>query len=97
MAATPKWKVYRGGEYIGCTKHAEDAAALVGMSGGTIKYGHGRIIWREGQEEIDASESYDGAARIMEARVQKIHEDAYIKTYGSLPDGYVSQRDEATP
>lgn len=71
MSASPEWKVYRNKEYIGCCNYAEDAAALVSLSGGVIKYGHSMTVWTEGAEEFSAGESYDGAAQIMEARVRK--------------------------
>lgn len=70
MASSPKWKVYRNGEYIGSTKYAEDAAALVAMSGGEVRYGHSKIVWREGQEQHSAGESYDGAANLMRVRAE---------------------------
>ena len=68
MAATPKWKIYRDGEYVAACKYAEDAAALVAMSGGVVKRGHSLIVWREGHEEFEAGESYDRAAEIMNMR-----------------------------
>lgn len=68
MAQSPQWKVYRDKEYIGCCKYPEDAAALVSVSGGEIKYGHSLVVWREGSEQFSAAESYDGAADIMQSR-----------------------------
>ncbi len=73
MAGSPQFKVYRDGEYIGCTKYAEDAAALVGVSGGVVTWGHRLVVWREGEEEMLAAESYDGAGQIMFDRVQEMH------------------------
>lgn len=80
MAASPKWKIYRDGKYIGCVKHAEDAACLVSMSGGMVKLDHSLVVWREGEEEFSAGESYDGAAQIMHDR----EEDAYRKGYDAI-------------
>jgi hypothetical protein len=71
MSGTPKFKVYREGEYIGALKYAEDAAAVVSLAGSLIKYDHGKTIWREGHEEVSAGESYDRAAAIM---LNRIHE-----------------------
>lgn len=73
MAGAPEWKVYRDGEYIAACKHAEDAAALVALSGGDVRHGHRKadIVWREGAEAFSAGESYDGAARIMVQRVEE--------------------------
>lgn len=88
MAGSPKFKVYRSGEYIGCTKYAEDAAALVSVAGGTVKYGHSVTIWREGSEAFSAGESYDRAAEWMNYRVRKANEAAFLKAWGHLPDQY---------
>lgn len=70
--ATPGFKVYNAdGEYVAATIDTTLAAALVGSvlsEGARVKFG-GRIIWREGAEEIPAGESYDRAAEIMADRV----------------------------
>lgn len=83
MAGSPKFKIYRDGKYIGCTKHAEDAAALVAVSNsGTIKYDHAMILWQEGKEEIEAGESYDRAAEIMHRRLRRFQERRFNTAYG---------------
>ena len=72
MAASPRFKVYNeGGKYLASCHHADDAAALVALRGGTVRDGHLRksIIWTEGAEEFPASESYDGAAAVMWDRI----------------------------
>ena len=69
MASSPRWKIYRDGEYIGCAKYAEDAAVLVAVSGGLVRDGHHRIVWREGKEEFPAGESYDRAGAVMRERI----------------------------
>ena len=73
MAATPPWKVYTAeGEYIAACKYPSDAAAVVGLSNsGTVRHQHKRIVWREGQEVVMASESYDEAAEIMLSRLKE--------------------------
>lgn len=86
MASAPEWKVYRNGAYVAACKFAEDAAALVSLSGGIVKHGHSLIVWREGAEEFSAGESYDGAARIMEKRRYDNFAAAYVKMHGSLPN-----------
>ena len=71
MAASPKWKVYRQGEYVAACKYAEDAAALVAVSGGIVKHDHNLVVWREGSEGFSAGESYDRAAGRMHARLDE--------------------------
>lgn len=70
MAASPRYKVYRNGEYIGCAKYAEDAAALVGVGGDIIKVDHRHIVWREGAEAFSAADSYDEAAAVIFQRCE---------------------------
>lgn len=68
MAQSPKYKVYRGKEYIGCLKDATDAAVLVALypDDGTVRLGHKRVLWTEGVDGF-AGESYDAAAeKILE-------------------------------
>ena len=56
------WKVYdtEGKSEAACGS-PESAAAIVALlgEGATIRRGRGHIVWREGQEDIVASESYD--------------------------------------
>lgn len=88
MAASPSYKIYREKEYIGCAKYAEDAAAMVGVSGGVVKYEHRLILWREGKEHISASESYDEAAEIMQQRLATANREAYNKAYNITNRAY---------
>jgi hypothetical protein len=74
MAASPQFKVYSASnEYRAALKYAEDAAAFVAIlgDGATIRHGHSakEIVWREGEEEFSASESYERAATRMYARM----------------------------
>ena len=82
MAAAPQWKVYRDGEYVAACKYPEDAAALVALSGGIVKLGHSLIVWREGSEEIEAGDSYDRAASIMQQRAHDHNVAQYESVYG---------------
>lgn len=63
MAASPRWKVYDGDEYVAACKYLEDAAALVAFrgDGATIRDGHSarHTVWCEGAEDQPANESYD--------------------------------------
>lgn len=89
MAGSPKFKIYRDKEYVGAVKFAEDAAALVGVSGmGVVKYDHKHIVWREGSEPFPAGDSWDLAAQYMNYRVARIQENAFISIHGELPDDY---------
>lgn len=72
MAASPPYKIYRDGEYIGCCKYSEDAAAMVSVSGGVVKWQHRQILWLEGQEEFEAGESYDECAHVIRSRMNGI-------------------------
>lgn len=70
MAAAPPIKIHRGGEYVASCKYFEDAAAIAGMTPGTIVKWHRWTIWREGEESISAADSWDEAAQIMRDRVE---------------------------
>lgn len=73
MAASPPIKIYRNGAYVASAKYFEDAAALAGMTKGTVIKWLGRhLIWTEGTETIAASESWDEAAAIMRERVAQL-------------------------
>ena len=77
MATSPNLKVYRNGKYVASCKHAEDAAALVGISGGEIRYRHKHVVWPDTEEARQiAAESYDEAASIIYLRVAKIEPPA---------------------
>jgi hypothetical protein len=71
MAASPDWKVYLGSEYRAAFKYAEDAAALLALlgTGATLRHGHRTIVWREGEEEHPAAESYDAVCETAHRRV----------------------------
>ena len=73
MAASPKYKVYYKNEYIASTKYSVEAAAVAGMRKGSIvKFNHRHVVWQEGEEEVDAGESWDQAGEIMDNRAAKI-------------------------
>lgn len=71
MAGSPKWKVYRGREYIAACKYPSDAAALAAVCGDEtmVRYEHGLLVWWEGHEAQSAGQSYDHAAGVMVERV----------------------------
>jgi len=75
MARSPRFKVYsEDGEYVASCKLRVDAAILVGNygEGATVRDGHTKIIWEEGQEAILANESYDTAAETMADRAKNL-------------------------
>lgn len=84
-----RFKVYRHGstKLAASCRHAEEAAAVVGMSGGVVKV-DGRIVFRQGREvgneldEVDASESWEGAARVMEERARLHQFERYERLTG---------------
>lgn len=85
MAATPKYKVFNpSGEYVASCKYAADAAAIVAAygDGAKIKLGHAQVLWVEGEEAIEAGDSYDEVASIVHARERAIHEKGYVAAYG---------------
>jgi len=64
MSASPAWKVYtRDGEYVASVKHPTLGAMIcAGLGEGTtIRLGHRRIVWTEG-EDGQSSDSYDMVA-----------------------------------
>lgn len=66
-------KIYRDKEYVAACDYFVDAAAIAGMTTGTVvKWKGRRVIWREGAESVDAADSWDQAAEIMEQRVDEI-------------------------
>lgn len=69
MAGSPPWKVYRNREYVASCKCPEDAAVLVSVSGGVVKWDHSAVVWTEGAEAFSAGESYDRAADLMRDRL----------------------------
>ena len=80
MAASPRLKVYYpDGEYEGCAKSYESAAAMVGLmrGGATVRLGHAksRTLWTEVEDGF-AGDSYDHAAQTMSDR-----EDAILERF----------------
>lgn len=73
------------GEYQASVKHPSDAAVLMAAwHGGTIRYGHGIIVWTEGNEEWEAWESYDMVAELCFARLRAAS-DLYRQNRGIKP------------
>ena len=71
MSGTPQLKVFRNGEYVAACKHAEDAAAIVALSGGEIRLGHSTKdrLYVNGDEGVRAEDSIDAVAEIIHRRL----------------------------
>jgi hypothetical protein len=65
------WKIYIENEYIATCKYAVDAAMIIAncQPGSTIRYGHHKIVWTEGQEDQPAGESFDHVAEVCISRI----------------------------
>jgi hypothetical protein len=77
MASSPKLKIYNpAGEYVASCKYGEDAAMIIACygDGATIRNGHSKrsIVWTEGAEDFNASESYDGVAGVIANRIVRL-------------------------
>lgn len=72
MSATPKFKVYnRNNEYIAACKYVEDAIAIcfVNGDGTSIRYGHNKKVWTEGENQFASDEGYDAVSAIIMKRL----------------------------
>ena len=71
MAATPVWKVYHAdGEYLASVKYPEIGAMILaglGGPGNTLRYGHHKVVWTEGQDG-EAWQSYDEVAAMARSK-----------------------------
>jgi hypothetical protein len=90
MSGSPQFKIYnKAGGYVASCKHLEDCACLMALygDGATVRLGHSTIIWREGEEEIPAAESYDRAAQIMQWHIADRHAqaEAILKMHQQRP------------
>lgn len=70
MAAAPRFKVYRRGEYVAACRYAEDAALLVQTEDAEVRHGHRHVVWHAGRDGV-ACDTVDDAAHVMRARVEQ--------------------------
>lgn len=71
MSGTPKYKAYRGKEYIAAFKYPEDVAVLISASMvDRVSYDRAVWVWTEADDESIAANSYDDAAEIMDKRLR---------------------------
>jgi hypothetical protein len=85
MASALVWKVYgTAGEHVASLRYAEDAALIVGNTPDGVVKVDGRIVWREGHEQVTACDNVDLAADWM-GRRRRVH---YAQHYnlGSHPE-----------
>ncbi|MGI9306586.1 MAG: hypothetical protein ACR2P5_04700 [Gammaproteobacteria bacterium] len=83
MAASPKFKVYVHGKYIAACKHPEDAAAIIAAYGqGQIRLDHRHVLFEQGKDEPDATDSYDAVATLALKRCHEIDRETFIKAHG---------------
>ena len=70
MSGTPKYKAFRGKEYVAAFKHAEDAAVLISAEViDRVTYDRAVWVWTETDDPAIAGESYEGAAELMHQRL----------------------------
>ena len=87
MASALVWKVYRGRELVASTRYAEEAAAIVALTGTGVVKRDGRTVWYEGREAQPAGESYDYATAVMHQRVRdhnREHWERYARAHPEL-------------
>jgi hypothetical protein len=70
------FKVYRDGELVAACRYAEEAAGIIAVSNSGVIKVNGRIVWREGEEDQAAWESYDYVAEVIARRVRAHHENS---------------------
>lgn len=82
--AITKFKIFNASnKFVGALKHAEDAAALVGVLGDgyTIRTGPAKrdTVWTEGAETQSAAESYDHVYEVVTTREREQLRAAHAK------------------
>jgi adenine-specific DNA methylase len=72
MSGTPKYKAFRGKEYIAAFKYAHDVAVLISAEVvNRVSYDRAVWVWKETDDPSIAANSYDDAAEIMEKRLSE--------------------------
>jgi hypothetical protein len=82
MAGSPRFKVHNPqGEYVASCKQIEDAAMICGGygDGAKIKDKFYGLVWHEGHEATEASESYDTVATVVFQRIEERYQAAQAK------------------
>jgi hypothetical protein len=79
------WKVFGpDGVYVASCRDPKTAAIVVDEygRGSVVKFGHTKIVWREGFEQISAGDSLDMCATVLKNRKAEIIKASYIRAYG---------------
>lgn len=73
MAGSPPWKIYdTHGIYQASAKEAEAATVLAEWygDGATVRAGHNLIVWRHGEDTLNACENYENVVALIESRLE---------------------------
>lgn len=71
MSGTPKYKLFRGKEYVAACKHPEDVAVLIAADMiDRVSYDRAVDVWTASDNSAIAAESYDDAADLMTKRLR---------------------------
>ncbi len=71
MSGTPKYKAFRGKEYVAALKHPEDVAVLLSADViDRVSYDRAVWVWTESDDTTLAANSYDDAAELMLTRLR---------------------------
>lgn len=72
MSGTPKYKAFRGKEYVAAFKYAEDVAVLISANVvDRVSYDRAVWVWKETDDSNIAANSYDDAAELMTERLRE--------------------------
>lgn len=91
MSGTPKYKLFRGKEYIAACKHPEDVAVLIAADMvDRVSYDRAVDVWTANDNSAVAAESYDDAAEIMVNRLHQ-HNIRAARKLGYTDDQIISE------
>lgn len=91
MSGTPKYKLFRGKEYVAACKRPEDVAVLISAEVvDRVTYDRAVWVWTEADSPSIAAESYDAAADLMTKRL-RTHRIQQARKLGYTDDRIVSE------
>ena len=89
MSGTPKYKAFRGKEYVAALKHPEDVAVLISAEVvNRVSYDRAVWVWKESDDPAIAANSYDDAAELMAKRLSE-HKIKALKKMGYSRDDII--------